>query len=145
MSTYEEDVLLELHTTIDDGDEVEENTSKQTGSLYQRENVDVLMFEEKLDDGSVVKNMMTIHSDKVSIKRSGPVSMHQKLDANRITENVYHHPHGTLHMETKTLSMDYQPLARHTEGFLRVHYTVKLNGQNEREHTLTLSITEEGP
>lgn len=135
-------VELELHTTIDDQGQLEETTVKQTGLLYQRNNMDVLTYEEKVDDGQVVNNLLTIQSNKVSVKRTGPVSMHQQFDMNRITENVYQHPHGNLHMETTTHSYDYRPLDKHTSGLLQLYYTVKLNGIDERKHTLTLSLKE---
>lgn len=143
MRADETRVQLTLHTTIDDGGQVEENTTKQTGSFYRLENKHVLTFAESLDDGSTVNTLLTIQPDKVTIKRSGPVSMYQQFDANRITENVYQHPYGKLHMETKTISIDYTPLAAHSNGLLQLDYTVKLNGQAERKHTLTLSIKKE--
>jgi len=145
MDTNGISVALELHTTIDDHGEAETNTTKQTGLLYQRENMDVLTFNESLEDGSTVKNLMKIEPKKVSIKRTGPISMHQQFDVNRITENVFQHPHGNLHMETTTTWIDYKPLSAQANGLLRMHYTVKLNGQDERKHTLTLSLKEEAP
>lgn len=138
-------VELELHTTIDDDGQLEENTTAQSGLLYQSGNRHVLLFDEGLEDGSIVKNMITIQSDKVSIKRTGPITMHQQFYLNRITENVFQHPHGNLHMETTTTSIDYQPLSAYGNGILKLYYNVKLNGQNERKHTLTLSLKEEAP
>lgn len=135
-------VELELHTTIDDQGQLEKNTVNETGVLYQRQNMDVLTYDEKLEDGQVVHNLLTIQSDQVSVKRTGPVSMHQRFDMNRITENVYQHPHGNIHMETTTLSYEYSPLDRQTSGLLRLYYTVRLNGVDERKHTLTLSLKE---
>lgn len=143
MKPDETSVQLELHITIEDDGQIEENTTRQTGSFYQLDNKHVLRFVERLDDGSSVNNLLTIQSDKVSMKRSGTVSMYQQFDENRITENVYQHPYGKLLMETKTESIDYTPPLEHSRGLLRLDYTVKLNGQEERQHTLTLSIKKE--
>lgn len=143
MDTSGTRVKLKLHTTIDDGGQLERNTVEETGILYQRQHMDVLTYEEKLDDGPVINNLMTIQSNKVSIKRTGPIAMHQQFDLDRMTENVYQHPHGNLHMETTTTSVDYWPLDIHSNGLLKLYYTVKLNGQAERKHTLILSLTEE--
>ncbi|HLQ72185.1 MAG TPA: DUF1934 domain-containing protein [Bacillota bacterium] len=145
MDAIEKKVTLTLHITIDDDSQIETNTTKQTGLLYQRSNMDVLTYHEKMEDGSVMKNMMTLQTDKVSIKRTGPVSMHQKFDPDQVTENVYRHPHGHLHMETTTDSIVYKPLGQQSDGLLEMTYTVKLNGQDERKHTLTLSLKEEAP
>lgn len=143
MSANTKNVELELHTTIDDHGQIETNTTKETGRLYVRENMDVLTYDDTLEDGSVVHNMLKIQSGRVSIKRSGTVSMHQQFDLSRMTENVFQHPHGNLHMLTTTRSIDYQPLNGSKRGLLKIYYTVQLNGQDERKHTLTLSLKEE--
>ena len=135
-------VQLELETTIEDNGQVETNTTNESGLFHQRNNFDVLTYEEKLEDGTVVKNMVTLQPDKVSVKRSGPVSMHQKFELDQITENVFQHPHGHIHMETTTHSIDYRPLGENANAEVRIDYTVKLNGQEKRKHTLSLILKE---
>ncbi|MUK89615.1 DUF1934 family protein [Ornithinibacillus sp. L9] len=136
-------VMVELRTTIDDNGHKEHNTSKQKGMLHQKQNMDVLTFEEKTEDQQMIKNLITIQQEKVSIKRSGAVSMHQQFHANQTTENVFKHPHGNIHMETFTDNISYHSTDNARSGQLTIDYKVKLNGQAERKHELMLTFNEE--
>ncbi|GAA0436139.1 hypothetical protein GCM10008983_10990 [Lentibacillus halophilus] len=133
-------VAIELHTSIDDDGDIEYNTVRETGYFYQKNNMDVLTFRETLDDGARLNNMITIHKDRVSIKRNGPVVMHQQFQPHRSTENVYQHPYGTIDMQTYTTHMDYRRPDPGKAGYLTLAYTVKLNGQLERNHQLALNV-----
>ena len=143
MDTIQKNVNIQLHTIIDDDGQKEYNDQKQSGNYFRKKDLDVLIFEEKLDDGAIIKNLITIQQHKVSINRSGAVMMNQKFKAERLTENIYHHAHGKIHMETFTNSIDYSQSEASIEGSLTIHYTVKLNGQDERKHTLKLTYKEE--
>ncbi|TFJ93392.1 DUF1934 domain-containing protein [Lentibacillus salicampi] len=133
-------VALELKTVIDDNGLKENHTVKETGHLYQKANMDVLTYHETTEDGSVISNMMTIHTGKVSVKRTGAVRMQQTFREQKISENVFQHPHGNIHMETFTEAINYKKLTEEQHGSLRIDYTVRLNGQDERSHQLTLMI-----
>lgn len=133
-------VAVELKTVIDDNGEMEYNTVREIGQYYRRGKVDVLTYNETTEDGSAIHNMLTIHTDKVSVKRTGPISMHQQFREQKTSENVYQHPHGNIHMETFTHSIGYQRLSDKQNGRLTIDYTVKLNGQDERKHQLALTI-----
>lgn len=139
----EKQVRIELQMEIEDGGLKEKSTSNQIGKYYQKGNVDVLTFEEKTEDNQTIKSLITIYPGKVNIKRTGYVSMNQQFRAEHVTENVYKHPHGHIHMETFTKSIQYQALTGTQEGQLHIHYTVKLNGQNERSHSLVLNYKKE--
>lgn len=143
MNGMQKKVSIKLQTIIKDNGQVERNEQQHTGSYHKKAGLDVLIFEEKLDDGSNVKNMITIQDDKVSINRSGAVKMNQKFRRDGLTENTYQHSYGVLTMETFTKSMAYQRLEEIASGKLSIDYTVKLNGQDERQHTLKLNFTEE--
>lgn len=137
-------VNIKLQTTINDLGEKETNTSEQAGQFFHKNNMDVLLYEEVGEDGERIKNFITIYPDKVNIKRSGFISMNQRFDVNRKTETHYQHPHGQLHMETFTQSIDYHSLQANNEGKLIIDYTVILNGTMKREHLLELTYKEEG-
>ncbi|WP_100009838.1 DUF1934 domain-containing protein [Lentibacillus sediminis] len=141
----EKNVKVELRTIIDDNGQMEYNTLREPGKFYQKGQVDVITFEEKTEEGTqaVTKNLITIQPGKVSIKRSGVVAMTQQFRAGQATENVYHHPHGTIHMETRTEDMSYQPLSEAASGHLKLTYAVKLNGEEARNHQLDLFVEEE--
>ncbi|GGJ83078.1 hypothetical protein GCM10007063_01980 [Lentibacillus kapialis] len=133
-------VAVELKTAIEDNGQKEYNTVRESGQLYQQTNMDVLTYTETAGDGSQISNMITIHANKASVKRTGPVQMHQTFHEQKLSENVFQHPHGNIHMETFTDSIDYRPLTARQNGVLAIDYTVRLNGQEEREHELTLTI-----
>ena len=143
MEALHNKVDIILRTTIADQGETEINELKHTGCFYRNNTFDVLKFDEELEEGVSVRNLITLQKKKATIKRSGAVSMNQKFQENKITENVYHHPHGTMHMETFTESIRYQLLDDADEGRLKIIYQVKLNGQANRKHELTLIFKEE--
>lgn len=143
MNPVNKKVAIELRTTIDDNGQMEYNTINQRGNFYKRNELDVLTYEEKSDGQGVIKNLITIQADRVSIKRSGNVTMNQKFRTNHTTENVFQHPHGNIHMETYTTSISYKTSTYNDEGELAIFYTVRLNGQEERNHELVLTYKED--
>lgn len=143
MEPMNKQVMIELHTTIDDNGQMEYNTIRQTGNFYKKKQMDVLTFEEVTDDKTTIRNFITIQPDKVTIKRSGDVAMNQQFRTQSTTENVFRHPYGTMHMETFTESITQQSLEQEQPGHLKMAYTVKLNGEEERSHLLTLTYNEE--
>lgn len=144
MNEPEKRVAIQLKMKIQDASDKEVNHIKATGVFFRKGKLDVLRFEETIDD-MAISSLITIQKEKVTIKRTGAVSMHQQFRLGQVTENVYKHPHGNLHMETFTQLMMYQPLVQGIPARLNMDYTVKLNGQDERKHTLELIITEEDP
>lgn len=135
-------VSIQLHTKIEDQGEIESNHVKQIGHFFNRRHMDVLIYEEKLEEGAIIKNLVTIQSNKVNIKRSGIIAMNQQFLLHQMTETHYEHPHGSFHMETYTNSVTYEPLATNNQGRLIIDYTVKLNGMDERKHLLELTYKE---
>ena len=136
-------VFIHLKTVINDTGEIEENEVKSSGVFYQKGSLDVLTYKEILEEQGELNTLITIQPDKVSIKRTGIVSMHQQFRIGKVTENVYQHPHGNIHMETLTDKFSYTPPGQGASGHLQLEYTTKLNGQNERKHTLDLVFKEE--
>src|SRR5690625_5033308 len=135
-------VSIQLHTSIEDRGNIESNHVKQTGQYFNRHHMDVLIYEEELEEGAIIKNLVTIQTDKVNIKRSGIIAMNQQFLVDQMTETHYEHPHGAFHMETFTNSVTYEPLATNNQGRLAIDYTVKLNGMDERKHLLELTYEE---
>lgn len=131
-----------LYMEINGNGETEQTTTHYTGDFYHRNNMDVITFHEKSDDLSI-RNLITIHNDKVSIKRTGDITMHQQFRVKQTTENVFKHPHVNIHMETYTHKLGYHAPSNTDTGKLALAFTVKLNGQEERDHQLTLLIKED--
>ena len=134
-------VTIKLDTTIEDEGEIEYNTIKQMGQFFNKGKLDVLIYEEEHEDGATIKNLITIHPNKVNIKRSGLITMNQQFILNKSTETYYEHPHGQLHMETHTDSITYKSIAT-DQVQLRIVYRVKINGMEERKHVLELTYKE---
>ena len=145
MEAEHKKVRMILRTIITDEGDTEKNELSHHGYFYRNQTFDVIKFDEQLETGGKVRNLITLQKEKVTIKRTGAVSMNQKFQANKITENVYHHPHGTIHMETFTDSIRYQPPGKKKDGCLQISYHVKLNGLKNRKHDLMLTKKEEIP
>src|SRR5690625_7751461 len=96
--------------------------------------MDVLVYEEELEEGAIIKNLVTIQPDKVNIKRSGTIAMKQQFRVDQITETHYEHLHGAFHMETYTQKVTYESLEKNRQGRVANDYPAKLNGMNERKH-----------
>jgi len=143
MDPIQKNVTVELRTIIDDHGQMEYNKQKQSGKFYRKNDMNVLTFDEEIEDQATIKNLITIQKDKVSIKRTGLISMNQQFRHKQLTENVYKHPHGTIHMETFTDNIRYKANRNDTGGKLTMTYRVKLNGQEERKHKLELIFSEE--
>lgn len=144
MTQQGRNVMIELSTSILDNGSQEESHMKHSGEFFQKGKLDVLRYVEQGEDGSSTKSLITIQPDKVSIKRTGNVTMNQQFQQGQITENMLKHPYGSMHMETSTQTISYQAPSEHSEGRLIIDYTVKLNGQDERSHEIKLTFTEEG-
>lgn len=143
MNLEPKSITIEMQTIIDNDGQMEYNTLEQTGTYYEKGNRCILTFEETSDDGAPIKNLITINPEKVSIKRVGPITMHQQFRAKQKTENLFQHPHGKIHMETYTNTIDYQSFTAEQNGFLTIDYSVSLNGQEDRKHKLELTIKKE--
>lgn len=142
MTQPKKQVSIHLKTAIKDGRDTEKNEIHANGIWLKKGGLDVIRFKEEMDE-TAITTMITIQARRVTVKRSGTVSMHQQFQLGERTENVYHHPHGNLHMETFTDQVMYQTPAPGVPGRLIIDYTVILNGQIKRKHTLELLFEEE--
>lgn len=136
-------VKVEIKTIIDNDGEKEYGIVKQSGIIFHKGEMTVLRFTEKQEDNGVVHNMITIQADKVNVKRSGSVEMNQQFQLHRVTETVFRHVLGNIHMETYTNAIKYQSSDEDIAGQLFIDYNVKLNGQTERQHHLELTFEED--
>lgn len=138
----EYDIQIRLRTTITDEGTNETTVVEAQGKLHSKENGDLISYDEKIGDENKasVKNVITIQAEKVSIRRTGAVKMNQVFQKGKRSESVFQHPHGRMHMETFTESIDYDPFNENKPGKLTINYTVKLNGQEARHHFLELIL-----
>ncbi|MFB1049670.1 DUF1934 domain-containing protein [Paraliobacillus sp. JSM ZJ581] len=135
-------VSIRLVTEIKELGEKAVTVVEESGSFMQRGNIAVLRFEEQQEEQEKIDSLITIYNDKVSIKRTGTIDMHQQFKKKQWTENVYRHAFGTIHMETHTDQITYQELKHNQKGKLFISYTTKINGEGNRRHRLTLTFKE---
>lgn len=143
MNVKNKDVKIELRTVIEDDGEKELMIVKQRGKYFKRRDLEVLTYTEKTDGEEDVKNMISIYPDKINIKRTGAISMNQLFLKGKLTECLYKHPYGNIHMEIDTVSMSYEPMEESGRGQAVIAYRVQLNGARKRNHYLTLTFMEE--
>nr|WP_239588081.1 DUF1934 domain-containing protein [Gracilibacillus alcaliphilus] len=113
---------------------------KERGQLMERGNMTVLTFSEQHEEDTVIDSMITIQADKVTVKRTGSISMVQRFIADQPTENVYRHAYGTMHMTTKTNQIYFRRPQKQEAGVLSIDYQTSLNGEEPRQHNLTISL-----
>lgn len=143
MSVNHKNVKIELRTVIEDDGEKELMIVKQTGKYYKRRGLEVLTYREKTEEDEYINNMISIYPEKINIKRTGAISMNQLFLKGRLTECLYKHPHGNIHMEIDTVSMSYESIEETGRGQAVIAYRAMLNGTTERNHYLTLTFMEE--
>lgn len=134
-------VAIKMITEIRDLGAKDVTVVEETGSYIQKGQTTVLTFSEQQEDDEI-HSLITIHPDKVSVKRTGSVDMHQQFKKKQVTENVYRHAYGTIHMETHTDQITYQEPTNGKNGRLFISYTTKLNGEGNRRHRLTIHFKE---
>lgn len=135
-------VSIQLQTTIDDHQGKEHVTTKQKGEYFQKDGVDILIYEEQTAHG-IIRNFITIRPNRVNIKRSGIISMNQQFHLNQKTETYYEHPYGRFHMETFTGKITNQSMTEYEQGKLTIDYVVTLNETEQRKHLLELIYDKE--
>lgn len=99
--------------------------------------IDVLIYEEDLQELGKVRNFITIQPDKVNMKRSGGIVMNQQFLSGRRTESIYHHPFGSIHLEITTKEI--QVGNRSVDVF----YDSVMNGTEKQRHHLQLRYMKE--
>ncbi|MGM8211444.1 DUF1934 domain-containing protein [Virgibacillus sp. W0430] len=143
MKRIKKKVKVNLHSIINDEGNEEHNHVLATGTFHKTGTISVLTFDENSEENGTIKNLITIHANKVNIKRTGVITMNQQFRLHKKTESQLQHPYGKMGMETFTHTLVYKPIDETSEGELFISYQVKLNGQAKRDHQLKLIFTEE--
>ncbi len=138
-------ISLKMITRIRDAEDETETVVEEVGSFIEKGNTAVLTFSEWNENQEKVDSLITIQPEKVNVKRSGAVTMNQQFLTGRETENVYRHEFGTIHMQTTTDQIFFETPKKDKAGNLFIQYKTILNGEEEREHELTISFQLLGP
>jgi len=136
-------VVIELRTVIEYDRKKEMSIIKQRGTYIRKQATEIITFTEKRDDIGNIRNFITIQPKRVSIKRSGAVSMNQQFQVGKKSESLYRHPYGSIHFLMKTKSLRRTLLSPFEKGEIVITYEALINGIEKQRHHLTLTFTEE--
>jgi|SRR5690625_3872661 len=136
-------VDIELRTVIDRNGEKEMSIVKQTGEYVSKKSIEIITFIEKREDIGDIRNYITIQKNKVTIRRSGAISMNQQFEVGKKSESLYRHPYGTLHFQITTETLKRTPMGKNKPGEIVITYQATINGIEEQKHYLTLTFMEE--
>lgn len=131
------EIPIQLRTVIEENGDKEMNIIKQIGQYVGAKNREVITFSEDTELGEV-RNFITLQDGKVTLKRSGQLTMNQKFILGERTESIYRHPYGTLHLEIHTKKMQYDRMEQGRKGKVIIQYDMIINGDQKRRHHLTL-------
>jgi uncharacterized beta-barrel protein YwiB (DUF1934 family) len=142
MGTLKKRVQIELKTVVDDEGEQEHSVIKETGDYYQKGSVRVVMFTDRTDDVGDIKTTIQIHPGKVTVKRSGAISMYQQFIEGEKSVCVYRHPYGMFPFDIHTHSIKETHMDERLAGELVITYDA-ITEETIRKHQVTLTYTEE--
>ncbi len=134
---------VELRTVIDRNGEKEMSIIKQPAEYMRKESIEIITFTEKREDIGNIRNYITIQDKKVTIKRSGAITMNQHFEVGKRSESLYRHPYGSLHFDIRTKTLHIKRLSKEEAGEIIITYDATINGIEEQAHHLTLTYTEE--
>ena len=143
MEQMKKRVTIELNTIIEDKGQKEYYKTKESGTYVKKGNISVLAFEETIENNERVHNLISIHPNKVTIKRTGAITMTQQFRVHQKTESQLFHSFGRMGLETTTNKLIFEELTDQNKGTLVIFYDLKINGQAERNHQLKLYFQEE--
>ncbi|MBO8156593.1 MAG: DUF1934 domain-containing protein [Bacillaceae bacterium] len=134
-------VHIKLKNVIEDQGKKEEMVITQMGRCFFKGDTTIVLFDEEDEQGNVIQTMVTIQPGRAMIKRNGKIRMNQMFKPGQKTETVYHHPYGTMLMETYTDQLVFTESEE--QGTLNIEYQLSLNGQEPRNHYLRFTYVKE--
>src|SRR5699024_12782886 len=99
-------------TEIDDDGEKESISERHEGTYFKKEDKAVLLYTDQQNEIGEIKNFITVQPDKLSVKRSGAISMQQIFHVGRQTECMYKHPYGRSEEHTSELQSRFDLVCR---------------------------------
>ncbi|WP_188207646.1 DUF1934 domain-containing protein [Alkalibacillus aidingensis] len=144
MSSESLNVKITVDTEIKDPNGMKESINRQESGSYTRKGqLHLIKYNEQMDEVGVVQTTLIITDDRVTLKREGPIKLHQVFKIGSKTESVYRHPYGQFRMETTTHRMEYFKGEGNRSGKIFLKYDVSLNDDEPRKHILHLAFHEE--
>lgn len=141
-STKGKRIKVTFVSEVREGSKKEITSFETIGLYYIKDKVAYLSYDEEHEDGKV-RNIVKIKDQEVLITRSGPVSMRQFFKNKEVTSGTYKSQYANLLMETKTDNIEYRWNEKNPRGQLFIAYSLKVNGEGSRRHTITIKFREE--
>src|SRR5690625_5198302 len=110
LEVVQKKIRISLQTIIENNGDKEVLNNAYRGNYIHRGNVEVITYTEHVEGLGETNNRITIHPNKINIKRSGQIKMNQQFIMNKRTETLYRHPFGNMMMEIITKKMMHRPL-----------------------------------
>ena len=118
--------------------QIMETTNK--GQLSEREEVLYVLYEEKTEEGEVVKNLLKIEKEllRASLKKSGAVSWKMVFEQGKYEKSEYQTPYGTLEIGAETKEVKAEKKEEKTS--LQLVYTLFIQGEKQADCRLEIMI-----
>ncbi|GEL77312.1 DUF1934 domain-containing protein [Tenuibacillus multivorans] len=143
MASHTIPINIKIDTEIEDENGNESISKTEKGSYVHKGNIHMIKYDEQMEDLGFVVTTIVIQDDRISVKREGPLQMHQVFRIGASTECVYYHPYGKFRMETTTHRMQFVKGIGNRSGKIYMNYDVTLNDQEPRRHVFELHFQEE--
>ena len=108
--------------------------TENKGRLSEREGVLYVLYEEKTEEGEVVKNLLL----RASLKKSGAVSWKMVFEQGKYEKSEYQTPYGTLEIGAETKEVKAEKKEEKTS--LQLVYTLFIQGEKQADCRLEIMI-----
>ncbi len=114
--------------------------TENKGRLSEREGVLYVLYEEKTEEGEVVKNLLKIEKEllRASLKKSGAVSWKMVFEQGKYEKSEYQTPYGTLEIGAETKEVKAEKEEEKTS--LQLVYTLFIQGEKQADCRLEIMI-----
>ncbi|WP_025025837.1 DUF1934 domain-containing protein [Caldalkalibacillus mannanilyticus] len=138
-----QEVLLKIHSRIEDGQQVMEEQQELQGRLVEKEGITYLQYTEIQDEGLEIHNTLKIQGNQLQLIRHGAVRMNHLFRVDEETESFYLTPHGRMKLETKTKKVEFMGMKAGLSR-LTLRYDLNLGGTKVGQVKLFIEIKEKG-
>lgn len=114
--------------------------TESKGQLSEREGVLYVLYTEKTEEKTAVKNLLKIEKEplRASLKKSGMICWHMIFEKGRYEKSEYQTPYGALEVgvETKEIKTE----KREEKTSLQLAYTLFIQGEKQSACRLEIEI-----
>ena len=141
MATEPKNVEIEI-TSLQIAEDQEQETKLQIkGQLYEKNGIRYLIYEEKDEDDTIVRNRLTIKENSFYLKKTGAVKWDMRFERGIKNAGVYQTPFGTIPITVLTNEL----LREETKDriSLQLEYILEMQETYQAKCTMTIDIRTE--